>query len=114
MSLNIHRRPHGKVEIIDISGKLTLGDGTVGLREAVLKTIAGGSDALLNLSGVSYIDSAGMGQLVDCYSQAMAAGLKVKLLNPHKRVDSLLHITKLNSTFEIFADETTALASFAN
>ena len=112
MSLSIHTRPQGKVEIIDLSGRLTLGDATAALRAEVGKVLDRKSNILVNLAGVSYIDSAGLGQLVEGYSKATAEGRTMKLLNPHKRVDSLLHITKLNTTFETFEDEATAVASF--
>ena len=91
LSLSIHTRPQGKVEIIDLSGRLTLGDATAALRLEVRKVLDRKSDILVNLAVVSYIDSAGLGQLVEGYSKATAEGRTMKLLNPHKRVDSLLH-----------------------
>jgi anti-sigma B factor antagonist len=112
MTLTISSRRSGGVEILDVAGRLTLGDGTGALRDAVRKALERGADLLLNLSGVAYIDSAGLGELVGGYASAVARGRQVKLLRPHKRVDSLLQMTKLYATFEIFEDEAAAVASF--
>ena len=112
MSLTIGRRRSGGVEILDIGGRLTLGDGTGMLREAVKKTADADLDVLLNLAGVVYVDSAGLGELVGSFASASAKGRRMKLLNPPKRVDSLLQITKLYSTFECFSDERQAIESF--
>jgi anti-sigma B factor antagonist len=112
MSLTISSRKSGGVEIIGLSGRLTLGDGTAGVREATRRALEGGSNILIDLSSVDYIDSAGLGELVSAYASATSKGKSVKLLRPMKRVDSLLHVTKMYSTFEVFEDEAAALASF--
>ena len=112
MSLTISSRKAGEVEILVLAGRLTLGDGTAGLRETARKVLDRGANILIDLSGVDYIDSAGLGELVSAYASAASRGRHVKLLRPLKRVDSLLHITKMYSTFEIFEDEVAAIASF--
>jgi len=112
MSLTISSRSSNNVEILVLSGRLTLGEGTSELRETARKALDKGSNILIDLSGVDYIDSAGLGELVSAYASAASRNLAVKLARPLKRVDSLLHITKMYSTFEIFEDEATALASF--
>jgi anti-sigma B factor antagonist len=112
MSFNISNRRSGEVEILILSGRLVLGDGTGVLREAVHKVLERGSDILVDLSGVDYIDSAGLGELVSSFASATSRGRQLKLLRPLKRVDSLLHITKMYSTFEIFEDEAAAINSF--
>jgi anti-sigma B factor antagonist len=108
----INNRKSGEVEILILSGRLTLGDGTSTLRDSARQALDSGADLLLDLSGVDYIDSAGLGELVSAFASATSRGRQMKLLRPLKRVDSLLHITKMYSTFEIFEDEATALASF--
>ena len=112
MSLTITSRKSNEIEILVLSGRLTLGEGTGALRETARKALDSGADILVDLSGVDYIDSAGLGELVSAYASAAARGRHVKLLRPLKRVDSLLHITKMYSTFEIFEDEASAIASF--
>jgi anti-sigma B factor antagonist len=112
MSLTISSRKSGNVEILVLAGRFTLGDGTGEFRDATRKTLESGTSILVDLSGVDYIDSAGLGELVAAYASATSRNLFVKLLRPLKKVDSLLHITKMYSTFEIFEDEATALASF--
>ena len=109
MSLTIQHRKAGAIEILDLNGDLTLGDGTASLRQAISKTKA---HLLVNLAGVHCIDSAGLGELVGSYSILQEQGQRMKLLNPAKRVDSLLQVTKLYTTFECFTDEQIALGSF--
>ena len=108
MSLLIQHRKVGTTEVLDCNGQLTLGDGTAALRQAIKKS---SGNLLLNLSGVTYIDSAGLGELVGSYSTVKEQGRKMKLLNPAKRVDSLLQVTKLYTTFECFTEEQKALES---
>lgn len=112
MSLTISNRKSNNVEILVLSGRLTLGEGTSGLREAARSALNRGAEVLIDLSGVDYIDSSGLGELVSAYASATSRGLHVKLLRPLNRVHSLLHVTKMYSTFEIFEDEAAALASF--
>lgn len=112
MSFTIHQRASGAVEILSLAGRLTLGEASAALRHAVRAAVDRKADLLVDLSLVTYIDSAGLGELVASYASAKAAGRAMKLLRPHKRVDSMLQITKLYTTFEIFEDESAALASF--
>lgn len=95
-----------------MAGRLTLGEGCSALREAVRQLVDRKTDLLVDLSGVNYIDSAGLGELVASFNTITAAGREMKLLRPAKRVDSMLHMTRLYSTFEIFEEEATALKGF--
>jgi anti-sigma B factor antagonist len=103
----------GKVSVLDLAGKITIGEGDVILREEVNKLLeADRKSILLNLDKVSYMDSAGIGELVACFKRASEAGAKLKLLNPSGRVSDLLSLTKLQQVFEIFSEEKEALVSF--
>ncbi len=106
-------RHHGKVTVVDVSGKITIGDGDIKLREAVNALLDEGRKSIvLNMGSVSYMDSAGIGELVACYKRATEKGAKLKLLNPTGKVQDLLVLTKLQEIFEIFRDEREALTSF--
>ena len=107
-------RDIGHISILDLSGKITIGQGDVVLRETV-KDLLGGKrkDILVNLDGVSYMDSAGIGELVACYKRVREKGGVVKLLNPSGKVFDLLQLTKLDQVFETYRDEKEALVSFA-
>jgi anti-sigma B factor antagonist len=110
--MTLQQRTSGPIEILTLAGRLTLGDGCSSLREAVRKIAERKADLLVDLAGVNYIDSAGLGELVACFNSVTAAGREMKLLRPGKRVDSMLHITKLYSTFDIYEEEAPALAGF--
>lgn len=112
MSLQIQQRNAGDVLILDLAGRITLGEGTERLREAVRGMATSRKNILLNLAGVEHLDSGGLGELVGSYSSVSAKGGTVKLLNPQKRITSLLLVTKLLSVFETFEDERVAIASF--
>ena len=106
-------REIGKVKVVDLSGKITIGEGDVVLRERVGELLEGGhQNILLNLGKVSYMDSAGIGELVACYKRAKEKNGTVKLLNPSGKVYDLLQLTKLEEAFETFKDEKEALVSF--
>ncbi len=106
-------RKLGKVSVVDISGRITIGEGDVVLREKVNELLdAGENRILLNLEKVSYMDSAGIGELVACYKRATEKEGTVKLLNPSGKVYDLLQLTKLEEVFETFKDEKEALVSF--
>jgi len=106
-------RTIGKVSVLDLSGKITIGEGDVILREEVNKLLESDRKSiLLNLDKITYMDSAGIGELVACYKRAAEAGAKLKLLNPSGRVSDLLSLTKLQQVFEIHNDEKEALVSF--
>ncbi len=103
----------GKVSVLDLSGKITIGEGDVILREEVNKLLeTDRKSILLNLDKVTYMDSAGIGELVACFKRSTEAGAKLKLLNPSGRVSDLLSLTKLQQVFEIFKEEKEALVSF--
>lgn len=111
MKANI--RQIGKVAVVDLSGRITIGEGDVVLRNKVTELLDGGNlSVLLNLEKVGYMDSAGIGELVACYKRAKEKGGDVKLLNPSGKVYDLLQLTKLEEVFESFNDEKEALVSF--
>jgi anti-sigma B factor antagonist len=106
-------RTVGQVAVVDLSGKITIGEGDVVLRDKVLELLdAGQSKILLSLEKVSYMDSAGIGELVACFKKAREKGGTVKLLKPSGKVEDLLQLTKLWEVFEIFDEEKQAVASF--
>ena len=117
MQLEITERnatsPGGEVVILDLAGKITIGEGSVQLRDAVEKLLeAGRNRIILNLAGVSYVDSSGIGELVSRYTTTKNTGGRLKLLNLPKKIKDLLMITKLLTVFEIYEDEQAALESF--
>lgn len=104
----------GKVTIIYLDGRLTLGDGDLVLREHVNNCLSGGkTKILINLGKVPYMDSAGIGELVACYKRAVEHKGVIKLVNPASKVQDLLALTKLDQYFETYPNESEALASFA-
>jgi len=101
------------VTILDLSGRITLGEGSVQLRDAIRDLLAKGSkQILLNLADVNYIDSSGIGELVSAYTTVRNQGGELKLLNLTKKVHDLLQITKLYTVFDVKDDEASAIASF--
>lgn len=113
MSVTIESRLSGDVTILDVAGKITLGDGSVVLREKVKELVAGGNKkVLLNLGNVTYIDSSGIGELVAAFTSVSNSGGALKLLHLTKRVQDLLQITKLYTVFEVHDDEAKAIDSF--
>lgn len=106
-------RKLGKVSVLDITGKITIGEGDVLLREKVNELLESGENRiLLNLEKVKYMDSAGIGELVACYKRAKEKAGTVKLLNPSGKVYDLLQLTKLEEVFDTYRDEGEALGSF--
>ena len=106
-------RQIGAVSVVELSGQITIGAGDVQMRDVVMELLDGGQQQiLLNLSGVSYMDSAGIGELVACFKRAKERGGSVKLVNPTGKVYDLLQLTKLEDIFEVFTDEKEAVASF--
>jgi anti-sigma B factor antagonist len=101
------------VTIVDLSGSITLDEGSAMLRETV-KGLAqhGSSKIVLNLAGVTGVDSTGIGELVSAYTSVRNAGGELKLLNLTREVHDLLRITKLCTVFDIEDDETSAIAAF--
>lgn len=114
MSVKLNTRQVGDVTVIDVSGRITVGEGSSALRDAVRDVInAGNTKIVLNLKEVSYIDSSGLGELISGCSSAASAGGKLKLLSLSKRVYDLLQITKCYAVFEVHDDEANAVQSFA-
>lgn len=113
MALTIASREVDGVTILDLSGRITLGEGSVQLRDAVRGLISKGlKGILLNLSDVNYIDSSGLGELVSAFTTAKNQGADVKLLGLTKKVKDVLQLTKLYTVFDIYDDEASAIASF--
>lgn len=113
--MQINERVVGDVIILDLKGKMTLGEGDELLREKVSSLVNQGQKKLImNLDGVPYIDSAGLGEIVRTYTTVSRQGGKLKLLNLTKRIEDLLSITKLLTVFEVFEDEAEALQSYAD
>ena len=114
MSVKLTTHKKGDVIIVDVSGRLTLGESTSALRTMMRELVEGGSRRIvLNMAEVTYIDSSGIGELVAAYTTIATAGGELKLLNLAKRVHELLYITKLYTVFESFEDEASAIGSFS-
>jgi len=113
MSVKLTIREVNHVSVVDVSGRITLGDGSSTLRDA-LRSMAGEGKKkiLLNLKDVFYIDSSGLGALVSSFATLTSQGVQLKLLNLTLRVKDLLMITKLLTVFEFYDSEETALSSF--
>src|SRR5947207_4609785 len=111
--LNINDRQAGDVTDLDMSGKITLGEVIVALRTDIRRLLEEGKKRiLLNLSGVGYIDSSGIGELVSSYTAITNAGGQLKLLNLTQKLQDLLTITKLLTVFDVYESEADALNSF--
>lgn len=114
MSMKVSHRQVDGVTILDLSGRITLGEGSVQLRDAVRDLLSKGQkNILLNLGDVNYIDSSGIGELVSAYTTARNQGGELKLLNLTKKVHDLLQITKLYTVFDVKDDEASAIKSFS-
>jgi anti-sigma B factor antagonist len=112
--MQIEERVVKDVTILDLKGKMTLGEGDELLKDKINSLIQQGHRRLvLNLEAVPYIDSAGLGEIVRTYTTVSRQGGKLKLLNLTKRIQDLLAITKLLTVFETFDNEQEAVASFA-
>jgi anti-sigma B factor antagonist len=110
MSMVLNPRRLDDVVIMDLSGRITMGEGTLILRDNILKLLnAGDRKFLLNLADVNYIDSSGLGELVSSFTTVRNQGGELKLLNLTNRVQDLLQITKLLTVFEVFNSESEAL-----
>jgi anti-sigma B factor antagonist len=111
--MQIDERQVGEVMILDLKGKMTLGEGDELLKDKINSVVSQGrKKLLLNLEGVPYIDSAGLGEIVRTYTTVSKQGGKLKLLNLTKRIQDLLAITKLVTVFEIYESEDEAVKSF--
>jgi anti-sigma B factor antagonist len=101
------------VEIISLQGKITIGSGDTQLREVISNAVsAGKTNVLLDLSGVTTIDSSGIGELVGSYTTVTNRGGKLKLLHLPAKLNELLHVTQLITVFEVYDNEREAIASF--
>ena len=111
--LNINKRQAGDVTILDLDGEVRIGDSSTALRSAIRNLVAGGNNKiLLNLAGVKYIDSSGIGELIANYTTVNRGGGQLKLLNLTEKVQDLLVITKLLTVFDVYDSEADALGSF--
>jgi anti-sigma B factor antagonist len=114
VSVKISTRQVDGVTVLDMSGRITLGEGSVQLRDAVRDLLSKGQKhILLNLGDVTYIDSSGIGELVSAFTTAKNQGGELKLLNLTRKVHDLLQITKLYTVFDVKDDEASAIASYA-
>ena len=113
MSMKATIRQVDSVMVVDVSGRITLGEGCTQLRELIRDQLAKGNKrVLINLGDVTYIDSSGIGELVSAYTAVSNQGGQLKLLNLTKKVHDLLQITKLYTVFDIHDDEAKGISSF--
>jgi anti-sigma B factor antagonist len=113
VSMKASNRQVDGITVVDMSGRITLGEGSVILRDTIRDLIGKGQKRiLLNLGDVTYIDSSGIGELVSAFTAVRREGGELKLLNLTKKVHDLLQITKLYTVFDIKDDETAAIKSF--
>ena len=111
--LNISERQAGDVTVLDLDGRITIGEGSVSLRGAIRRLIEEGKKkVLLNLKGVSYMDSSGIGEMVSSFTTINREGGQLKLLNLQAKIKDLMAITKLLTVFDVYDDETSALNSY--
>ena len=114
MSMKATLRQVDGILVVDMSGRITLGEGCTQLRELVREQLGKGTKhLLLNLADITYIDSSGIGELVSGFTTVSNQGGKLKLLNLTKKVHDLLQITKLYTVFDVYDDEAKAVTSFA-
>ena len=114
MSVKLSTRQVGDVSVLDVAGRITLGEGSSALRDTLRDLVSKGhKKILLNLGEVSYIDSSGIGELVSGFTTVANQGGQLKLLGLTKRVKDLLQITKLYTVFEVFEDEAAAVRSYS-
>jgi anti-sigma B factor antagonist len=111
--LEVTERQAGDVTILDMSGAVRIGEGSIALRDAIRGLAdVGKKKILLNLAGVNYVDSTGIGELIANYTTVSRQGGQLKLLNLTDRIQNLLVITKLLTVFDTYEDEAEALKSF--
>jgi len=114
VSVKLSTRQVGDVSVVDVAGRITLGEGSSALRDLMREMVGKGQKKiLLNLGDVSYIDSSGIGELVSGFTTVTNNGGEMKLLNLNKRVKDLLQITKLYTVFDVHEDEAGAIRAFA-
>ena len=111
--LKISERQEGDVTVLDMDGRITIGEGSVALRSAIRRLLeVGKKNILLNLAGVGYIDSSGIGELVSSYTAINKEGGQLKLLSLTQKLQDLLTITKLLTVFDAYDTEAEALSNF--
>ena len=111
--LNISERQAGDITILDLSGKITIGEGSIALRSTIRRLLEEGKKKiLLNLGEIGYVDSSGIGELVSSFTTVNREDGSLKLLNLQQKVQSLMAITKLLTVFDVFEDEGDALGSY--
>ena len=114
MGMKIQSRETMGVTILDVSGRITMGEGSVVLRDVVRNEIALGKQwIIINLADVDYVDSSGLGELISAFTTARNRDVTVKLLNLTKRIHELMQITKLYTVFDVYDDEAAAIKSFS-
>jgi len=113
VSMKIATHQVDGITVLDLSGRITLGEGSVQLRDAVRDLVSKGQkNIVLNLGDVSYMDSSGVGELVTAYTSVKNQGGELKLVNLTKKIEDLMAITKLATVFDIHNDEASAIAAF--
>jgi anti-sigma B factor antagonist len=113
MDLRATYRDAGAVTVVEIGGRITLGEGSALLRKTIREVLDDGrTKIVLNLADVNYIDSSGIGELVTAFTTVKNRGGNLKLLHLTKKVHDLLQLTKLFTVFDVYSDENTALGSF--
>jgi len=113
MSFKAASREVGDVGVIDMDGRITLAEGSARLRDLIREALASGhKKILINLAGITYLDSSGLGELVSGYRQVKSQDGELKLLNLNKKVSDLLQVTKLYTVFDIHTNEAQAISSF--
>jgi len=111
--LDVQTRQAGDVSILDLTGAVRIGEGSISLRNAIRELVDGGKHKiLLNLAGVKYMDSSGIGELIANYTTVSRGGGQLKLLNLTDKIQDLLVITKLLTVFDVYENESDALNSF--
>jgi anti-sigma B factor antagonist len=112
--MKLSTRKVGDVTIIDVDGKIVLGDGDVEIKQIVDDLLGRGvKKVVLSLTKVPYLDSAGLGEIIRCFTALRKSGGSFKLLSPNQRIIDLMTITKLLDVFDIYDNEATAIASFS-
>ena len=113
MNFKATTRETDGVTVIDLEGRITLGEGSATLRTLIRESLSKGrTKILINLAGVNYMDSSGLGELVSGYRAVKAQAGELKLMNLNKKVSDLLQVTKLYTIFDIHNDEAAAITSF--
>jgi anti-sigma B factor antagonist len=114
MSATINIRHMEGVTVLEVNGRIVLGDGGVTFRDSVQNALQAGTKKLVvDLGGVNYMDSAGLGELTNAYTSAKANGCDVKLARLTRKLDNLMQITKLATVFDIYPDNVEAVAAFS-